>query len=182
LEARSVPPLLEVIDLHKSFGPVSALRGASLSLEAGEVLALVGDNGAGKTTLIKHIAGVHRPDSGEIRLNGVLLNLHSPADARALGIETVYQDLALADDLSVGANVFLGREPIKRWLGLPVIDGHRIRAETEALLARIESRIPPRREPCRACQAVSAKPWPSHAHSTGSQRSLSSTSLPHRSR
>ena len=136
--------LLDVVALHKSFGPVSVLRGADLSLQAGEVLALVGDNGAGKSTLIKHVAGVHRADSGEIRLNGVPLDLHSPADARALGIETVYQDLALADDLSVGANVFLGREPIRRWLGLPVIDNRRIRDETGSLLARIESRIPPK--------------------------------------
>ncbi len=139
-----MPPLLEVVNLHKNFGPVSVLRGADLTLNAGEVLALVGDNGAGKTTLIKHIAGVHRADSGEIRLNGVPLDLHAPADARVLGIETVYQDLALADDLSVGANVFLGREPIKRWLGLPVIDNRKIRHETEALLRRIESRIPPK--------------------------------------
>jgi ABC-type sugar transport system ATPase subunit len=137
-----VSPLLEVVDLHKSFGPVSVLRGANLTLYAGEVLALVGDNGAGKSTLIKHIAGVHRADAGEIRLNGVRLDLHAPAHARALGIETVYQDLALADDLSVGANVFLGREPVKRWLGVPVVDNRRIREETEALLARIESRIP----------------------------------------
>jgi simple sugar transport system ATP-binding protein len=139
-----LPPLLEVVDLRKSFGPVSVLHGANLTLHPGEVLALVGDNGAGKSTLIKHIAGVHRADSGEIRLNGVALDLHAPADARALGIETVYQDLALADELSVGANVFLGREPIKRWLGLPVIDNRKIRDETEALLRRIESRIPPK--------------------------------------
>jgi len=140
-----LPPLLEVASLRKSFGPVNALRGVDLSLAAGEVLALVGDNGAGKTTLIKHISGVFKADSGEIRLNGVPLELHTPADARRLGIETVYQDLALADELSVGANVFLGREPVRRWLGfLPAIDNRTIRAETNALLARIESRIPPK--------------------------------------
>ena len=130
--------------MRKSFGPVSVLHGADLALDPGEVLALVGDNGAGKSTLIKHIAGVHKANFGEIRLNGVALDLQAPADARALGIETVYQDLALADELSVGANVFLGREPIKRWLGLPVIDNRKIRDETEALLRRIESRIPPK--------------------------------------
>ena len=137
-------PLLEVVGLRKSFGPVSVLHGANLALHPGEVLALVGDNGAGKSTLIKHIAGVHKADSGEILLNGAALDLHAPADARALGIETVYQDLALADELSVGANVFLGREPIKRFLGLPYIDNRKIRDETEALLRRIESRIPPK--------------------------------------
>jgi ABC-type multidrug transport system fused ATPase/permease subunit len=173
--AATLPPLLEVVDLHKSFGPVSVLRGADLALEVGEVLALVGDNGAGKSTLIKHIAGVHKADSGEIRLNGAPLDLHAPADARALGIETVYQDLALADDLSVGANVFLGREPIKRFLGLPVIDNRKIREETDALLSRIESRIPPRRALFRACPADRDRRSPSPARSTGSRRSSSST-------
>lgn len=135
---------MEIANLHKSFGPISVLRGVDLDLHAGEVLALVGDNGAGKSTLIKHVAGVYRPDSGEIRLNGTNLDLHAPADARRLGIETVYQDLALADELSVGANIFLGREPVRRWFGiLPAIDKRKIRSETAALLARIESRIPP---------------------------------------
>lgn len=140
-----MPPLLEISDLRKNFGPIHVLRGVGLTLDAGEVLALVGDNGAGKSTLIKHVAGVYRPDAGEIRLNGERLDLHSPAEARRLGIETVYQDLALADELSVGANIFLGREPVRRLFGLlPVIDNRRIRYETEALLQRIESRIPPR--------------------------------------
>jgi ABC-type sugar transport system ATPase subunit len=137
--------LLDVVNLQKSFGPINALRGVDLSLNPGEVLALVGDNGAGKSTLIKHVAGVYKADSGEIRLNGVPLELHSPADARRLGIETVYQDLALADELSVGANIFLGREPVRRIFGfLPAIDNRKIRSETEALLTRIESRIPPK--------------------------------------
>ncbi len=140
-----MPPLLEITGLHKSFGPVRALSGADLSLQPGEVLALVGDNGAGKSTLIKHISGVYKADAGEIRLNSALLDLRGPADARQLGIETVYQDLALADDLSVGANIFLGREPVRRWLGLlAVIDNRKIRDETDALLSRVESRIPPK--------------------------------------
>ncbi|MGH7077595.1 MAG: ATP-binding cassette domain-containing protein, partial [Acetobacteraceae bacterium] len=103
--------LLEVEGLVKSFGPVDVLHGVDLVLEAGEVLALVGDNGAGKSTLIKHVAGVYRPDGGEIRLDGRPVKVESPGQARALGIETVFQDLALADELSVGANIFLGREP-----------------------------------------------------------------------
>jgi simple sugar transport system ATP-binding protein len=140
-----VAPLLEIRDLHKSFGPINVLRGVDLSLDAGEVLALVGDNGAGKSTLIKHISGVYKADSGEIRLDGAPFEVRAPADARRLGIETVYQDLALADDLSVGANIFLGREPARRWFGcLPAIDNRKIRAETAALLGRIESRIPPK--------------------------------------
>ena len=140
----NVPPLLEVEGLHKSFGPINVLRGVDLTLHAGEVLALVGDNGAGKTTVIKHIAGIYHPDAGEIRLQGQRVPRDSPREIRRLGIETVYQDLALADDLSVGANIFLGREPVRRLFGvLPVIDNRTIRSETEALLARIESRIPP---------------------------------------
>jgi ABC-type sugar transport system ATPase subunit len=140
-----VAPLLEVIDLHKHFGPINVLRGVDLALDAGEVLAIVGDNGAGKSTLIKHISGVYHADSGEIRLNGQRLALKTPAEARAIGIETVYQDLALADELSVGANIFLGREPVRRVFGLlPAIDNRKIRTETDALLQRIESRIPPK--------------------------------------
>jgi simple sugar transport system ATP-binding protein len=129
--------------LRKSFGPVEALRGVDLTLHPGEVLALVGDNGAGKSTLIKHIAGVYRPDSGQMLLAGEPLAINSPREARARGIETVYQDLALADDLSIGANIFLGREPVKRFLGLlPYVDDRTIRRETTGLLQRIRSVIP----------------------------------------
>ena len=136
-------PILAVNGLRKSFGPVEALRGVDFALHAGEVLAIVGDNGAGKSTLIKHISGVYRPDAGEMRLAGELLHLGSPGDARSRGIETVYQDLALADDLSIGANIFLGREPMRRFLGiLPYIDDRAIRRETAGLLQRIRSDIP----------------------------------------
>ena len=135
--------ILSVSGLKKSFGPVEALRGVDFELHPGEVLAVVGDNGAGKSTLIKHIAGVYRADSGEIRLAGELLNLASPRQARERGIETVYQDLALADDLSIGANIFLGREPMRRFLGvLPYIDDRAIRRETDHLLQRIRSEVP----------------------------------------
>ena len=136
-------PVLQVSDLRKSFGPVEALRGVDLDLHAGEVLAVVGDNGAGKSTLIKHIAGVYKPDSGSMLLAGERLEVASPREARARGIETVYQDLALADDLSIGANIFLGREPVRRFLGvLPYVDDRTIRRETAGLLQRIRSVIP----------------------------------------
>lgn len=135
--------LLEVHSLKKRFGAVEVLCGVDLTLEAGEVLAVVGDNGAGKSTLIKHISGVHRRDSGDISLDGRPINFESPKQSRGAGIETVYQDLALADDLSVGANIFLGREPTRRWLGLlPVIDRQRIQQETQRLIDSIESQIP----------------------------------------
>jgi ABC-type sugar transport system ATPase subunit len=136
-------PILEVIGLRKSFGPVEALRGVDLELRAGEVLAVVGDNGAGKSTLVKHLAGVYRPDAGEIRVAGEPVHFNTPRDARDLGVETIYQDLALADDLSVGANIFLGREPVRRLLGiLPYVDNRAIKLQTLQLLDRIRSRIP----------------------------------------
>jgi simple sugar transport system ATP-binding protein len=136
-------PILTVSGLRKSFGPVEALRGVDFALHPGEVLAVVGDNGAGKSTLIKHISGVYRPDAGEMRLAGEILDLDSPRKARSRGIETVYQDLALADDLSIGANIFLGREPMRRFLGvLPYVDERSIRRETAGLLERIGSDIP----------------------------------------
>ncbi len=141
---RLAEPILELAGLRKSFGPVHALRGVYMELRRGEVLALVGDNGAGKSTLIKHVAGVYRADVGTIHLAGERIDLLSPREARERGIETVYQDLALADDLSVGANIFLGREPVRRLAGIsPYVDDRLIRRETATLLDRIRSRIPP---------------------------------------
>jgi simple sugar transport system ATP-binding protein len=103
-------PILEARGIVKTYGHVEALRGANLTAYAGEVVALIGDNGAGKSTLIKVLSGVARPDCGEIRFEGRAVQLVSPAAAQQLGIETVYQDLALAADLDSAANVFLGRE------------------------------------------------------------------------
>lgn len=135
--------ILTVRGLCKSFGAVEVLRGVNLDLHAGEVLALVGDNGAGKSTLIKHVACVYHADAGEIMLGGQRVSAATPRQARDIGIETVYQDLALADDLSVGANIFLGREPMRRLAGvIPYIDNGMIRRETANLLARLGSHIP----------------------------------------
>lgn len=136
-------PILTIRGLTKSFGPVEVLRGVDLDLHRGEVLALVGDNGAGKSTMIKHVAGVYRADAGEILLEGQRVDVATPRQAREIGIETVYQDLALADDLSVGANIFLGREPVRRLAGLiPYVDDRMIRRETADLLQRLGSHIP----------------------------------------
>jgi simple sugar transport system ATP-binding protein len=101
---------LELRDIHKSFGRIEALRGASLTLRRGEVHAVMGDNGAGKSTLLKIAAGVVKPDAGEIWADGAAVDFGSPLDARRIGIETVYQDLALADHRSCVANVYIGRE------------------------------------------------------------------------
>lgn len=104
---------LEVQDAWKSFGPVQALQGVNLKLYRNEILALLGDNGAGKSTLIKAISGVHQLDNGQVFVDGNAVTIKSPADARKLGVETVYQDLAVFDNLSVRANLFVGRE--KTW-------------------------------------------------------------------
>jgi ABC-type sugar transport system ATPase subunit len=104
------PPLLVLKDVRKSFGAVDVLKGVSLQLVPGTVTALVGDNGAGKSTLIKAIAGIYSIDAGEMVWEGSQVHLKSPNDATALGIEIVYQDLALCDNLDIVANMFLGRE------------------------------------------------------------------------
>jgi simple sugar transport system ATP-binding protein len=109
----SPEPLLEARKIVKSFGRVQALTGANFTVYPKEVVALVGDNGAGKSTLVKTLVGVHPPDSGEILFEGEPVEIHTPQQARALGIETVYQDLALAAEIDPAANMFLGREILR---------------------------------------------------------------------
>ncbi len=103
-------PLLELRDISKSFGSVQALSDVDFEVRSGEVMALVGDNGAGKSTLVKCIAGTHTPDDGQIVFEGEEVQIHGPKDAARLGIEVVYQDLALCDNLDVVQNMYLGRE------------------------------------------------------------------------
>jgi D-xylose transport system ATP-binding protein len=102
--------VLAVTGIRKSYGPVAALRNAHLSVHAGEVVALAGDNGAGKSTLIKILSGITQPDEGRIVFEGRTVSIHRPDDAARLGVQTVYQDLALCDNLDVVENIFLGRE------------------------------------------------------------------------
>jgi ABC-type sugar transport system ATPase subunit len=108
-------PLLRLVDIGKSFGPVRVLSHVNLDIPPAQVTAVVGDNGAGKSTLIKTIAGIYQPDGGELLWQGRPVHLHSPKDASDLGIATVYQDLALADNLDIVQNMFLGREPLKHF-------------------------------------------------------------------
>ncbi|HEY4005781.1 MAG TPA: ATP-binding cassette domain-containing protein [Pseudonocardia sp.] len=108
-------PILELKAVNKSFGPVHVLHDVDLAIRPGEVTALVGDNGAGKSTLVKCIAGIYLVDSGEIRFAGAPMRITGPKDASALGIEVVYQDLALADNLDIVQNMFLGRERGPAW-------------------------------------------------------------------
>jgi len=124
--------ILQLEDISKFFGPVIALGGVTLRLRRGEVHCLLGDNGAGKSTLIKTLAGVHAPDKGKYLLEGKPVRFTSPRQALDLGIGTVYQDLALVPLMSVARNFFMGREPIKKILGLfPVMD-HALAAQTAA--------------------------------------------------
>ena len=108
---------LRVENLTKRFGGLTACDRVTLEVRRGEVLGLLGDNGAGKSTLIKMVSGAYTPTDGSIYIDGEEVVIHTPADSRALGIETIYQDLALADNLDPGANIFLGRERKKRYLG-----------------------------------------------------------------
>ena len=105
-------PLVEMRNIHKQFGAVQALRGVNLSLYPREVLGLVGDNAAGKSTLMKILTGAYQPDAGEILIDGQPMNFFGPDDSRRLGIEMVYQDFALANNLDVSSNIFLGREEV----------------------------------------------------------------------
>lgn len=137
-------PLLEVRGALKTFGAVVALNDVSLELYDGEVLALLGDNGAGKSTLIKAISGIHQLDAGEIRVNGEAVSLRSPQEARRCGIETVYQDLALFDNLSATANFYAGRE-LRRpsWLqGFGWLRQREMAVETRRLLEELQVIIP----------------------------------------
>jgi D-xylose transport system ATP-binding protein len=106
----AIPPVLELRNITKSFGSVQALTDVDFEVRGGEVMALVGDNGAGKSTLVKCVAGTHAADSGEILFEGQEVSIHGPKDAARLGIEVVYQDLALCDNLDVVQNMYLGRE------------------------------------------------------------------------
>jgi len=141
----TAPPALSVHGATKRFGAVTALDGVDIEVRAGEVLALLGDNGAGKSTLIKCISGAHRLDQGSMAMDGRKVTIHSPADARALGIETVYQDLALFDNLSPSDNFYAGRELASpRWLprSVRVIRRRQMTARTTEVLERLRVTLP----------------------------------------
>jgi simple sugar transport system ATP-binding protein len=141
-------PVLEARGISKSFGAVRALDDVNLQVFPGQIVALIGDNGAGKSTLINCLTGVFPPDTGELIFDGMAVHLHSPQDARALGIETVYQDLAVAPHLDSAANIYLGREQLKPGLlgKLGFLDNKFMTEETAGELKRLRVRIPdPRR-------------------------------------
>jgi len=135
--------LLETKNITKRFGGLVAVDHVSFGVEAGEVVALLGDNGAGKSTLIKMISGVYTPDEGEIFLEGNKLEISSPRDAIAKGIETIYQDLALAENMDVPSNIFLGREKTRKALGcFNVLNNDYMTKESEKILDELDINIP----------------------------------------
>ncbi len=141
----AAPPVLEVRHAEKRFGAVQALRDVSFEAYRGEVLALLGDNGAGKSTLVKCISGVHALDEGEVLIDGVATAIHSPAAARRAGIETVYQDLALFDNLTPAQNFYCGREiAFPAWLpeGLRFLSARAMERQAGAVLERLRVRLP----------------------------------------
>jgi len=142
------PPLIDACGIVRHFGHVRALQGADFSVGRGEIVGLIGDNGAGKSTLIRILSGTDHPDAGEIRVNGRSVHFNGPQDARAAGIETVYQDLALAPDLDAAANVFLGRELLKPGLlgRLGVLDKARMVRQTAEAMSRLGVTIRPTTE------------------------------------
>jgi simple sugar transport system ATP-binding protein len=137
-------PVLELRGISKSFGAIRALSDVDVSLERGEVLGLMGDNGAGKSTLVRIMAGNFAPTTGEMRLGGTPVHFHRPLDARRSGIEIVYQDLALCDNLTAAANVFLGRELTRRIGPLRLLDYAGMYARAGALFAELKSETRPR--------------------------------------
>jgi ABC-type sugar transport system ATPase subunit len=140
--ANSVP-VVEMRNIKKSFGAVQALRGVDLALYHNEVLGLMGDNAAGKSTLMKVLSGAYIPDEGEILIEGKPVHFSNPMDARRKGIEMVYQDYALANNLDVSANVFMGREVVRLKLGpIGVLDYGYMERETRNLLSRLRIDIP----------------------------------------
>lgn len=140
-------PLVEMKDISISFGGVRAVNGVSIDLYPGEVVGLLGHNGAGKSTLIKILSGAYKADSGEIRVNGKPVQINSPRDARENSIETIYQTLALADNLDATANLFLGREIVT---ATGMLNDAKMEAETRKIMARLNPNFRKLQEPVSA--------------------------------
>jgi ABC-type sugar transport system ATPase subunit len=135
-------PLLELVDVGKHFAGITAITGASLALYPGRVMGLVGNNGAGKSTLVRIVSGVQQPDEGHVAWQGHPVRLRNPRQARALGIDTVFQELALADDLDATANIFLNREISRGWGPFRVTSTRRMRREASALFEKFAIQVP----------------------------------------
>ncbi|MEA2526163.1 MAG: simple sugar transport system ATP-binding protein [Thermomicrobiales bacterium] len=147
MDSSPVAPVLRATGISKRFGAVVALEDVGIEVAAGEIAGLVGDNGAGKSTLIKILSAVLRADTGTIEFDGQPMSFASPAEARAAGIETVYQDLALAGNMTVWSNIFLGRE---RTSGLGLLDKRGMAREARQMLERFRMNVPPINAPVAA--------------------------------
>ncbi|HEX2646048.1 MAG TPA: ATP-binding cassette domain-containing protein, partial [Candidatus Dormibacteraeota bacterium] len=148
-EVEATPPTLAACSVSKAYGGVAAVQDVTLDFPAGSVTAIVGDNGAGKSTLIKILSGVIRPDSGHIEVDGKAVQFSSPAVARGLGVETVHQDLALADHRDVAENLFMGRELQHRLGPIAMLATRRMRVEAGRAIAALQVRIPSVRQEVR---------------------------------
>jgi len=145
-----VQPILQVKDIYKRFGGLVAVDHVSLDIYPGEVVGLLGDNGAGKSTLIKMVSGAYKPDGGQLLLDGQAVSFATPLEARRRGIETIYQDLALCENLDASANIFLGRERMRHQLGiLRVLHRSLMLRESRQVLDQLDIRIPELRHPIR---------------------------------
>ncbi len=134
--------LLNVTGIDKSFGPVHVLHGVGFTVDPGEVVGLVGDNGAGKSTLMKIVTGMYSADAGDVALEGNSILGLTPGDRRALGIEMIYQDLALARQQDVAANIFLGREPVRSVFGMKFVDRKAMKREAQSMIDRLGAKLP----------------------------------------
>ncbi len=137
-DAGTGPPLVELRNMHVAFGGVHAVEDVTIDVKPGEVLALVGGNGAGKTTLVRTLSGAHPGDSGEILINGERVEIHTPRDAKEFGIETIYQTLALAENVNAPANMFLGRELVTRW---KTLDDSAMESATRDVMGRLNPKF-----------------------------------------
>jgi D-xylose transport system ATP-binding protein len=142
ISADPTTALVRIDDVSLSFGSVRALVDVSLTLQPGEITALVGDNGAGKSTLVRVLSGIHRADSGRVAFEGRDVDFHSPEDARRAGIETVHQNLALVDDLTVWQNLFLNRELVHRFGPIAFLDRAGMRREAQRMVSELAVNVP----------------------------------------
>jgi ABC-type sugar transport system ATPase subunit len=135
-------PFLVATNIAKRFGALTALAGVDLEIRRGEVLALLGDNGAGKSTFVKILSGAHSASEGELRIDGRAVTFDSPQDAADAGIATIFQELALSENLTVAENVFLGRELVRSIAGIPLLRRGEMRRRVKTLLSSLEAHIP----------------------------------------
>ncbi len=166
-------PLVEMRNISISFGGIHAVDNASIDLYPGEVVALLGHNGAGKSTLIKILSGAYKRDAGDILINGEPADIGNPRDAKKYGIETIYQTLAVADNVDAAANLYLGRELRTPW---GTLDDVAMEAKAREVMGRLNPNFQRFKEPVKALSAASASRWPLPAPSSSTPASSSWTS------